>query len=114
MNNDFKILKKVKDYIFFLENVIINVPKKDYISKNVIYETSLDILYLTLKANMLKDYSERIEYQKEILVLIKMLDFYIERAYYFKHINEASLKKNSAKLTEITKMIYGWIKSGNC
>ncbi len=114
MNNDFKILKKVKDYIFFLENIIINVPKKDYISKNVIYETSLDILYLTIKANMIKDYQERIEYQKEILILINMLDFYIERAYKFKHINEDDLKKNSAKLTEITKMIYGWIKSGNC
>ena len=63
---------------------------------------------------MLKNPQERLEYQKEILILINMLDFYIERAYKFKYINEDSLKKNSTKLTEITKMIYGWIKSGNC
>ena len=111
MNKDFILIKKVKEYIFFLENVLITFPKKDYIAKNVIYETSLDILYLMLKTNYSKDILERIDYQKEILVLINMLDFYIERGYKFKHISNEQLKKNSNKLTEITKMVYGWIKS---
>ena len=59
----------------------------------MLYETSLDILYLTIKANMLKNPQERLEYQKEILILINMLDFYIERAYKFKHINEDIIKR---------------------
>ena len=111
MNKDFKIIKKVKAYILFLEKVLKNFPKKDYIARNIIYETSLDILYLVIKANYCEDLLERKEYQKEILILIHMLDFYLERGFYFHHLNEETLKVNSEKLTEITKMIYGWIKS---
>ena len=109
--NDFKILKKVKEYILFLESVLVNFPKKDILSKNYIYEVGLDILYLVLKANYSRDYSERKEYQKEILVLINMLDFYVERGYNHKYLSENQLKKNSNKLIELTKMMYGWIKS---
>ena len=109
--NDFKILKKVKEYILFLESVLVNFPKKDILSKNYIYEVGLDILYLVLKANYSRDYSERKEYQKEILVLINMLDFYVERGYNHKYLSEKGLKKNSNKLIELTKMMYGWIKS---
>lgn len=111
MKSEFVLLKKVKEYILFLESVLINFPKKDYIAKNVIYETSLDILYLVIKANYSKEFVDRSEYQREILVLINMLDFYLERGYKFKHISEEQLKKNSNKLVEITKMVYGWIKS---
>ena len=111
MNHDFKILKKVKEYIFFLESVLTNFPKKDILSKNYIYEVGLDILYLVLKANYSRDYSERKEYQKEILVLLSVLDFYIERGFNHKYLSENQLKKNSNKLIELTKMIYGWIKS---
>lgn len=111
MNHDFKILKKLKEYIFFLESVLANFPKKDILSKSYIYEVGLDILYLVLKANYSKDYSERKEYQKEILVLLNMLDFYIERGFNHKYLSENQLKKNSNKLIELTKMMYGWIKS---
>ena len=109
--NDFKILKKVKEYILFLESVLANFPKKDILSKNYIYEVGLDILYLILKANYSRDYSERKEYQKEILVLLSVLDFYIERGFNHKYLSENQLKKNSNKLIELTKMMYGWIKS---
>lgn len=109
--NNFKILKRVKEYILFLESVLTNFPKKDILSKNYIYEVSLDILYLVLKANYSRDYSERKEYQKEILVLINILDFYIERGYKCKYISDNQLKKNSNKLIELSKMMYGWINS---
>ena len=109
--NDFKILKKVKEYILFLESVLANFPKKDLLSKNVIYNVALDVLYCVLKANYSKDYQERREYQKEILVLLNMLDFYIERGFKHKYLSENGLKKNSNKLIELNKMMYGWIKS---
>ena len=111
MNQDFKILRKVKEYIFFLEKVLANFPKKDLLAKSTIYNVSIDILYLVLKANYSRDYAERKEYQKEILVLLNMLDFYIERGYQYKYLSENQLKKNSNKLIELTKMMYGWIKS---
>ena len=41
MNDDFKILKKVKEYIFFLESVLVNFSKKDILAKSYIYEVSL-------------------------------------------------------------------------
>ena len=111
MNHDFKILKKVKEYIFFLESVLVNFPKKDILAKSYIYEVGLDIFYLVLIANYSRDYNERKEYQKEILVLISLLDFYIERGFKHKYLSENQLKKNSNKLIELTKMMYGWIKS---
>ena len=40
-----------------------------------------------------------------------MLDFYIERGFKHKYLSENGLKKNSNKLTELNKMMYGWIKS---
>ena len=40
-----------------------------------------------------------------------MLDFYIERGFIHKYLSENQLKKNSNKLIELTKMMYGWIKS---
>ena len=109
--NDFKILKKVKEYILFLEIVLANFPKKDLLSRNTIYNVALDLLYCVLKANYSKDFSERKEYQKEILVLLNMLDFYIERGYKYKYLSENQLKKNSNRLIELNKMMYGWIKS---
>lgn len=39
-----------------------------------------------------------------------MLDFYLERGYKFRHISDEQLKKNSNKLVEITKIVYGWLK----
>lgn len=111
MNNEFKIIKKIKEYILFLESILINYPKKDFIAKNMVYETGIDIMYFILKANYSKDILERKECQKEILVLIHMLDFYLERGYKNKYISEGQLKKSSNKLTELTKMVCGWIKS---
>lgn len=111
MNHDFKILRKVKEYLLFLESVLANFPKKDILSRNNIYDVGIDILYLVLKANYSRDFSERKEYQKEILVLLNMLDFYIERGFIHKYLSENQLKKNSNKLIELTKMMYGWIKS---
>ena len=46
MNHDFKILRKVKEYLLFLESVLANFPKKDILSRNNIYDVGIDILYL--------------------------------------------------------------------
>ena len=34
MNNDFKLIILVKDYILSLEELLINIPNKDYYNKN--------------------------------------------------------------------------------
>ena len=40
-----------------------------------------------------------------------MLDFYLERAYKRKYINEKQCLAKSNELEQITKMIYKWIKN---
>ena len=40
-----------------------------------------------------------------------MIDFYLERSYKNKVISEKVFNKKSNELANITKLIYGWIRS---
>ena len=54
---------------------------------------------------------KRIIYQKELLVIIKMLDYYFYLSYLNKLINKKKYESISSYLLNITKYIYGWIRS---
>ena len=86
--NDFKIVKNIKLFIYSIDNIVINIPNKDRVIKERLYNTSYDIL-----SN------------------ISMLDFYLERCLKNKYINNKVCEKLSNNLLIIMKMIYGWIKS---
>lgn len=113
MNNNFKIVNDVKIFINSLDKIIINYPRREYIIRDRLLSDSLDILELIYLANYQKDNNNRINIQKKILTKISMLDFYLERSYKNKYISEKECIKKCRKLTEITKMIYGWIKDGS-
>ncbi len=107
-NEKFLIIKNIKSFILGLEKIIITFPKKDIITRNMIYKDALYLLEIVEKAN----YDNRSEYRKsfqiEALAKINLLDFYLERAYKFKYINEKQLLNKSNELLKINKMIYSW------
>ena len=107
--NDFKIVKNIKLFIYSLDNIVINIPNKDKVIKEKLYNTSYDILYLVYRCNYKSE--NKNEYYKDILSKISMLDFYLERCLKNKYINNKVCEKLSNNLLIIMKMIYGWIKS---
>ena len=107
--NDFKIVKNIKLFIYSIDNIVINIPNKDKVIKEKLYNTSYDILYLIYRCNYKSE--NKNEYYKDILSNISMLDFYLERCLKNKYINNKVCEKLSNNLLIIMKMIYGWIKS---
>lgn len=111
MNNDFVIIKNIKLFIYSLDGIVVNIPNRDKVIKDRLYNTSYDILYLVYRCNFNSENKE--EYYKDILSNISMIDFYLERCLKCKYINNKVCEKMSKDLLKITKMIYGWIKSEN-
>ena len=107
--NDFKIVKNIKLFIYSIDNIVINIPNKDRVIKERLYNTSYDILYLVYRCNYKSE--NKNEYYKDILSNISMLDFYLERAYKLKYISEKQLINKSGELAKINRMIYAWCKN---
>lgn len=111
MNDKFLIVKYVKEFIFSIDSLVINFPRKEFVIKDRIICDSLDILELIYLANF--DVSDKINIKKKILSKLSMLDFYIERSYKNKLITEKVCIKKCRELEKISKLVYGWIKSDN-
>ena len=89
MNNDrFLIVKNIKSFIISLENILVTIPKKDFLSRELIYEEALMLLDSVIKANYEPDKEKKKDFQIEALAKVNMLDFCIERAYKLKYISE--------------------------
>lgn len=108
-NNDkFLILKKTKEFILSLENMLITFPKKDMITRSKMYDTSVDLLECIIKANHEKNKDIKHTYQIEAIAKISKLDFYLERAYKFHYISEKMCQKKSGELLVIYRMLLSW------
>ena len=96
----------MKKFIMYIDEVIINYPKREYVLKDRILYYSYDILELIYKANFNK---ERYHLQMDILSKLSMLDFCLEMSLHKKIISEKKLKSSTNMLSEIAKMVYGWV-----
>ena len=110
MNNEFRIIKNMKQFILSLDILLINYPKSEKILKDKIKSTSYEILELILLANLKQD---KLVEQQLIISKINMLDFYFEESYKKKYISEKTCMRKVQELSNITKMVYGWIKNGS-
>ena len=108
MNDRFLVVRHVKDFIYLIDEMVINFPRKDFVIKNRIMNDSMDILELIYLANS-SDINKELRYK--ILGKLSMLDFYLEKSYKNNIISEKVLRKYSNRIANITKLIYGWIRS---
>ncbi len=109
----FQIINNIKKYIIELEKIIITFPKKDIITRNMMYNDALTLLELIYKANYEHNLEIKHQYQIEALAKINKIDFYLERAYKLKYISEKILINKSNELIKINKMIYSWCFNEN-
>lgn len=92
------------------ESILQNIPKKDFIGREVFYKECSSTLELMFYTNNLKNAEFKQETIAKIIAKISLIDFYIERLYKLKHISFKACSKMINELNEITKMLYGWIK----
>jgi len=107
MNDRFLVVRHIKEFIYSIDELVVNFPRKDFVIKDRIVNDVLDILELVYIANI----DNNKELKIKILSKLSMLDFYLERSYKNNIISEKVLKKYSNKLASITKLIYGWLRS---
>lgn len=106
-NEKFQLVIKMKKFIFYLDDILVNYPKKEYVLKDAIMKDSLKVLELIYEANSSID---RNNYLDKISSKLSMLDFYFEKSYKNKYISKKVFDKIIFELTTIMKMLYGWIK----
>lgn len=108
VGDKFYIIKNTKSYIISLESILNTFPKKDFLSRNKIYDIAIDLLEDIIKANHEKDINLKHSYQISAIGKIGKLDFALERAYKFKYISEKQCLLKSQELSKINRMIYAW------
>ena len=102
ISNDFNILNKYKVFIIELDNLIENIPRKDYFYKDKIRTVSNYILELILKCNYESDDFNINYYVANIKGNIAYLDFVLD---------SKNLYNITLKLIEINKMVTGWLNN---
>lgn len=109
--NEFILLNKVKWLINYSDKYILsNFPKVHISLKIKLQDNLYDLLENTIRANVNKG-NIRNKYQKEILVNLSILDYYIGLM-----IERTIIKKNRFNsfinaLLDIRKITYGWIEN---
>lgn len=112
MNDKFLIIKYLKKFIINIEAIIMTFPKKDIISRNMIYNDLLEVLELIIMANYEANKDVKHNYQIKAIAKINKIDFYLERAYKLKYISEKQVINKSTELLKINKMLYKWCSNG--
>jgi len=101
------IATRVKKTIEYIEKAVVNFPHSEVVLKNEIIKNSYELLELTYRANIFKD--EKI--MKEILVKIRMLEYYVKKSLDKKIINFKKYENIGNHFLEIVKMVNSWILS---
>ena len=108
----FLILNSTKQFILSLEKIIITFPKKDIITRDMMYQDTLSLLELIYKANYETCDATKHQFQIEALAKVNKIDFYLERAYKLKYISEKQCSGKSQELIKLNKMLYNWCRNG--
>ena len=110
MNDRLELIRNIKKTIIYLDKIIENFPNREIVLIDQIKRTSYDMLELSYIANTM-DENKRKPSQTQIIVKLKMLDFYLKLACDKKYISFNKYSKIGEYLVDIIKQINGWIKS---
>lgn len=105
MQDKLLIITKIKKTINYVNDVLINYPKSEYILKNNISDSFYNLLELIYRANIHKD----IFYMKESVIKIRMIEYYLKISLDKKIISFKKYENIGNYLLEINKMINSWI-----
>lgn len=109
-NKEFYVLTRIKGICSSIDSISINIPKKEYVVRDRLLSDCLDIMELIMYGNYNRDKGIRIDCKYKILSKIGMLNFYLERIYKKNVIGRKDFDKLVREISELTKMVYGWIK----
>ncbi len=108
---DFKLLDKIKWLNEYINTYVFSCFSKNNLGLKIRIEEHLYMMIEnTMKANINKG-NIRNKYQKELLVNISMLDYYIGVLYSKKLIRKKRFLSCINALDSIRKMCYGWINN---
>lgn len=110
INDNFKIVKYIKEFIILLDDYLINYPKKEFELRNRLVFDSYNLLELIYLANY-NNIKDRKPIQINCMMKINLIDFYIEYSFKKRIISEKQSIKLSNKLLNINKMLYSWMKN---
>ena len=105
-NDNLIIARTTRKTIRYIEKNTENFPNKYSILKARIINSCYDILKYVYKANIKQD----IEDKKEIVVNIRMLNFYLEEALNKELISKKKFENYTKYLIEIDNMTRSWFK----
>ena len=104
----FKVVNLIKELIVYIDEKLINFPKKEIELKHKIKEVSYDLLLNMYKANNTSDLRYKIELQENCIAYIKFLDFMFNLCYEKQIINGKKYVKFGERLDMIVRYIVGW------
>ena len=109
MEDKLILLKEYKLFINRYEKLVINLNNSYKDIKTRIINTMYNILEEIYYTNLL-EINKRKNYQRKIIVNIKMLDYYFYKLYKDNIILEINYNKINNNLLTILKLVLGWIK----
>lgn len=105
MSDKLIIAIKIKKTIEYVDKVLINYPKVEYVLRNNIINTFYILLENVYRSNIYKD----TKYMKECIVNIKMIEYYIKISLDKKLLSYKKFENIGKYLLEINKMLNSWI-----
>ena len=109
MNDKLIIIKEYKLFINKYEKLVINLDNSYKDIKNRIINTMYEILEDIYYCNLL-EINKRKNYQRKIIVKIKMLDYYFNKLLKYKLILDKHYEEISKRLMILLKLTLGWMK----
>lgn len=106
MQDKLLITRKIKKTLEYVDKIVINYPHKYLLLKNNLLNTFYELLEISYQANIYKD----LNYMKNLLVKIKMIEYYIKISLDNKLISFKKFENIGNYMLDITKMINVWIK----
>lgn len=107
----FKAIQLIREIIVYLDGMLENFPKKDLEISRTIKEESYVMLKLAYSANVTTELKERQNNLEQIIVRVKLLDFFVNIAYDKKIINQKKYLKVGQRLDDIIKYVTGWLNA---